>query len=69
MKFLRSEGRVICLVEEEDILNTPIATGRSLPSIHLLLVPAHLQETIQASHIWQPLMQSIGTRTQNIIYW
>ncbi len=69
MKFLRSEGRVVCMVEKQDITDSPIPTGRTLPQIDLLLVPAHHQSDIEASHIWTPLLEAVGSRTHNIIYW
>lgn len=68
MKFLRSEGRVVCLLERQDALDTPVATGQSMPQIDLLLVPAHHQHEIEASHIWAPILKAVGNKTYNIIY-
>ena len=66
MKFLNSEGRVICLVEKDDQLETPPAV---IPHIDLLIIQEYIKHDIMDSHWWEPLMRSIGQRQDKIHYW
>jgi len=66
MKFLRSEGRVIALVEKEDADGVPPA---QIPHIDLLLIARHHEDHVRNSHIWIPLIQAVGSKMERIIYW
>jgi L-ascorbate metabolism protein UlaG (beta-lactamase superfamily) len=66
MKFLKSEGRVIVLVEAEDTSGTPPGV---LPHIDLALIPNHHRDHIENSHIWMPLVKALNSKLQNIVYW
>jgi len=65
MKFLRSEGRVICLLEREDAFDTPPAT---LPQIDLLVIPEHYKQDIESSHLWAIVLRSVKLGLRNVIY-
>ncbi len=65
MKFLRSEGRVVCLLEREDATGTPPA---SVPKIDLLIIQRHHKDEIMNSHVWEKIMQAVGTE-RNIVEW
>jgi hypothetical protein len=65
MKFLRSEGRVVCLLEREDALATPPA---QLPQIDLLLVARHIRDEIENSHLWDKLQEAVPHKSR-IIEW
>lgn len=64
MKFLKTEGRIVCLTEREDSINTPPAT---LPKIDLLIIQRHHKDELMNSHIWEKLMSVVNER--NIIEW
>ena len=65
MKFLKSEGRVVCLVEREDA-QQPLTA--SLPSIHPLLMPLHHKDHIENSQLWIPLIKALNHKLNNVIY-
>jgi len=65
MKFLRSEGRVICLLEREDALDTPLAT---FPKVDLLLVPQHQRHHIENSHLWKLVLPEVRNGLRNVVY-
>ena len=65
MKFLTSEGRVICLLEKADVLNAPPAR---VPQIDLLCIPEHHKQDIENSHLWSVVLQSVKLGLRNVIY-
>jgi len=65
MKFLISEGRVVCLLEKEDAGEI---TPRNLPEIALLLVPLSIKEHVENSHTWTQVTQKVKNGLRNVIY-
>lgn len=65
MKFLRSEGRIVCLIEREDALNTPPSV---LPKIDLLLIARHIRDEIENSHLWDQLKKAVPHESR-IVEW
>ena len=65
MKFLLSEGRVICLMEKEDAVGV---ISRTLPTIELLLVPFSIKEHIENSHIWNTVIQKVKSGMRGVVY-
>lgn len=65
MKFLLSEGRVVCLLDADD--GTQIQKNK-LPDIELLLIPAHLRDHIERSHLWPQILPKVKKGLRNVIY-
>ena len=65
MKFLLSEGRVVCLLEREDADTLP---NRDFPTIDLLLVPLHYKDHIEKSHTWSELYPKVHNGMRNVVY-
>lgn len=65
MKFLKSEGRVICLVERED---AEVPLTAILPPIHILLIPLHHKDNIENSQLWIPLIKALNHKLNNVVY-
>lgn len=66
MKFVLSEGRVICLLEKEDG-SQPITNG-NIPKVDLLLIPKHHKDHIEKSHVWSQLLPHVKHGLQNVVY-
>ena len=65
MKFLNSEGRIICLVERGD---GDSALQHKLPPIELCLVPINLKEHIEESHTWKPILEKVKNGYHGVVY-
>ena len=65
MKFLNSEGRIICLVERDD---GDAILQRKLPDITLCLVPINIKEHIEESHIWKPILEKVKNGYHGVVY-
>lgn len=65
MKFLNSEGRLICLLEKEDATTI---TNRNIPTIDLLVIPLHLKEHIENSHVWTNIYPKVRKGLHSVVY-
>jgi len=65
MKFLLSEGRIVCLLEAEDASQI---SPRNLPQIELLLVPHSIRDNIENSHTWTQVMQKVKNGLRGVVY-
>jgi hypothetical protein len=65
MKFLLSEGRIICLLEKDDAGEV---TRRNLPQIDLLLMPLSIRNHIENSHTWSQVIQKVKNGLKNVVY-
>jgi len=69
MKFLLSEGRVICLLEREDATTLPSQLGgRSFPEIDLLVIPVTIRDHIENSHVWTQIYPKVRQGLRNVVY-
>jgi len=65
MQFLRSEGRIVCLMDKQDALGIPPA---KMPQVDLLLIPEHHRSDIENSHVWNAVLPSVRLGLRNVVY-
>ena len=65
MKFLNSEGRIICLLERND---GDMVVNPAMPQIAVLLVPFNLKEHIEESHVWKPILEKVKNGYHGVVY-
>lgn len=65
MKFLTSEGRVICLVDRDD---ANLVSSGEVFKIDLLIIPEHHRQHLENSHMWNWLFPRVKNGYKNIIY-
>ena len=65
MKFLKSEGRLVCLLEREDM---DMVLSYKLPPIDLLLIPKHYEQDFMNKPIWKEVISKTKNGFRNVIY-
>jgi hypothetical protein len=65
MKFLNSEGRLVCLLEQGD---GEMLLQHNIPNIEVLLVPITIKEHIEESHVWKPILAKVKGGHRGVIY-